>query len=255
MNANDRRDGDTADLGVDFAPPHRAHRIAALAGAAPEAVHADVLDPHSFDWLDRFAPRTAAGRELHDRLRAWDRRMSADSAEAGAYAAWRSTMVRQLTDQPSLAALHAPHGFDPLFQPWLDPVARIGRALEHLFDPSIAAGAMDEVAAGPPTGTWGSRHTLHPITVHESTRLDGPPVELSGDADCVMCTASIPGVTDVCWRGSIARYVWDLRDRSRSRWIVPFGASGVPGHPHFADQLPLWVRGELIPVVTDEDPP
>ena len=47
------------------------------------------------------------------------------------------------------------------------------------------------------------------------------------------------------------RYVWDLTDRSRSRWIVPFGASGRPGDPHFADQFPLWVAGDLIPLVTD----
>jgi penicillin amidase len=49
----------------------------------------------------------------------------------------------------------------------------------------------------------------------------------------------------------VARYVWDLSDRSKSRWIVPFGASGNPHHDHFASQLPLWAAGELIPVVTD----
>jgi penicillin amidase len=45
--------------------------------------------------------------------------------------------------------------------------------------------------------------------------------------------------------------VWDLADRSASRWIVPFGVSGRPDDPHFADQLPLWAAGELIPVDTD----
>lgn len=58
-------------------------------------------------------------------------------------------------------------------------------------------------------------------------------------------------VTDHCSRGSVARSVWDLADRDATRWIVPFGASGVPGDAHFEDQLPLWARGELIPVVTD----
>jgi penicillin amidase len=51
----------------------------------------------------------------------------------------------------------------------------------------------------------------------------------------------------------VARYVWDLSDRSKSRWIVPFGASGQPGDPNFLSQLPLWAAGELLPVMTDWD--
>ena len=51
----------------------------------------------------------------------------------------------------------------------------------------------------------------------------------------------------------MARYVWDLADRENSRWVVPFGASGVPDHEHFASQLPLWAAGDLIPVLTDWD--
>jgi penicillin G amidase len=42
--------------------------------------------------------------------------------------------------------------------------------------------------------------------------------------------------------------VWELGNRADSRWIVPFGASGRLGDPHFADRLPLWAAGELIPV-------
>jgi len=76
-------------------------------------------------------------------------------------------------------------------------------------------------------------------------------VSLSGDTDCVRATRSIPGVTDSCWFGSVARYVWDVADPGRSRWIVPFGASGRPGDPHFKDQLPLWREGSLIPVIRD----
>jgi penicillin amidase len=71
-----------------------------------------------------------------------------------------------------------------------------------------------------------------------------------------MSTASLPGLTDVCVRGSAARYAWDLADRSASGWVVPLGASGVLGDPHHHDQLPLWLRGELAPVessLTRED--
>jgi penicillin amidase len=251
VNANDRRDGDTAPLGVDFAPPYRARRIAALSagGTAPEAVHMDDSDPRH-RLLAGLSPGTDAGRALQRRLTAWDGRMAAGSVEAGWYAAWRTATVRRHAERPALRPLRAPHGFDPLFDPWLDPVARIGHALDRFFDPAVAAAALDEVAADPPSGTWGARHVLHPIHVSPVTRL-GRTVELSGDTDCVLATSSVPGVSDACWRGPVARYVWDLTDRARSRWIVPFGASGRPGDPHFADQLPLWARGDLIPLTTD----
>jgi penicillin amidase len=74
---------------------------------------------------------------------------------------------------------------------------------------------------------------------------------LSGDHHCVMSTSSLPGLTDVCIRGSAARYAWDLTRREDSAWIVPLGASGVLGDPHHHDQLPLYLRGELAPIVTD----
>ncbi|MEV6184008.1 penicillin acylase family protein [Streptomyces sp. NPDC052015] len=74
---------------------------------------------------------------------------------------------------------------------------------------------------------------------------------LSGDHDCVLCTSAVPGLTDLSARGPAARYVWDLARREDSRWVVPFGASGVPGSPHHRDQLPLWLKGDLAPVVTD----
>ncbi len=65
------------------------------------------------------------------------------------------------------------------------------------------------------------------------------------------CTGSLPGVTDEAYRGSVARYVWDLADRDASGWVVPLGADGRPGHAHHLDQLPLWAAGELVPLVTD----
>ncbi|MEV1145718.1 penicillin acylase family protein, partial [Micromonospora sp. NPDC049799] len=104
---------------------------------------------------------------------------------------------------------------------------------------------------------WGRRHLLRPVHLGVAPEVEAAVaamrarVDLSGDTDCVLATSSTPGVSDECWRGPVARYVWDLTDRRASRWIVPFGASGRPGDPHFDDQLPRWADGRLIPVVTD----
>jgi penicillin amidase len=197
--------------------------------------------------LAALQPATDDGRRLRDRLVAWGGRMDADSLDAGAFAAWRTALV----EHPDLAPLLEPSGFDPLFAPWTDPVSRIGRGWHTLAVryPQVAAAALDEAAAEPPV-TWGSRHVLTPVHLVPATGLDAV-FELSGDNNCVLATSSIPGVSDACGRGPVCRYVWDLSDRSRSRWIVPFGASGDPGDPHFADQTPLWVSGELIPLTTD----
>jgi len=108
---------------------------------------------------------------------------------------------------------------------------------------------VEEVAAEPPAGTWGDTHRLAPWRALTATPYDGP--GLSGDHDCVLCTSAVPGVTDLAARGPAARYVWDLARREDSLWVVPLGASGVPGSPHHDDQLPLWLKGDLVPVVTD----
>jgi penicillin amidase len=282
VHANDRR-ADVAGLGVDFAPPHRAARIRALlaGGAAAPAVHVDDLASHAtlrglLDRLPTAALGPAAAR-LRDRLLDWDGRMAAASADAGAFAAWRAALVRRLAAHPVLGPLHAPSGFDELFAPWTDPTSRVGLALDGVVaglgrlggDPApAAAAALDDVAGGADPGTWGERHVLHPIhlgvhpAVEAAATALSARVRLSGDNDAVLATSSVPGVSDACWRGPVARYVWNLGDRADGGWVVPFGASGDPGDPHFADQLPLWVDGRLIPLPpadprpsTKENPP
>ncbi|WP_431947373.1 penicillin acylase family protein [Micromonospora marina] len=263
--ANDRRD-DVAAHGADFAPPHRARRIRALLaeGAESSTVHTDDRLPAGplHRLLDRLDPDRfdEPARALLLRLRGWDRAMAAGSAEAGAYAAWRAALARRLRVHPRLRALDEPCGFDELFAPWTGPAARIGLALDNLaahlgadvVEP--AAEALAEVAAGPAPGEWGGRHLLHPVhlgvapAVTDAVTAMRRRVALAGDTDCVLATSSVPGISDACWRGPVARYVWDLADRAASRWIVPFGASGRPGDPHFADQLAHWAAGTLIPV-------
>ncbi|MGM7446262.1 penicillin acylase family protein, partial [Streptomyces tunisiensis] len=143
--------------------------------------------------------------------------------------------------------------------PWLALVPRIGFALEHLLAakdlfgidrPAVVRAALEEVAAAPPAGAWGDTHRLAPW---RALPPEDPREEpgLSGDHDCVLCTSAVPGITDLAARGPAARYVWDLARREDSRWVVPHGASGRPGSPHHRDQQPLWLAGDLAPVVTD----
>jgi penicillin amidase len=191
--------------------------------------------------------------------------MDGGSRDAGAFAAWRSALVLALARKPKLQPLTEPHGHSPLLGPWLHAPSRLGFALETLIADGPTAGidvagaareALEEVAAAAPAETWGSSHAALPLHALDDHGFRGlapavPLTALSGDTGCVLSTESLPGVTDGSFRGPVARYVWDLADRTASRWIVPFGASGHPKDPHFASQLPLWAAGELIPVITD----
>ncbi|MEV6298930.1 penicillin acylase family protein [Actinoplanes sp. NPDC051861] len=220
VNANDRR-VDTEAHGIDFASPARARRIRELldAGAPPEQIHMDTALP-------------------------------ADSPEAARHTAWRAAVARALWEHPALAPLFTDSGHDPLFTPWTDPRGRIGIALDGVLaglglDPHKLVPSAPET-----TVSWGDRHLLHPLLL-PGLEAEVPRTPLGGSADCVLNTSSVPGVSDLCWRGPVARYVWDLADRQRSRWVVPFGAVDSPSSPHFLDQLPLWSSGSLVPLITD----
>ncbi|MFI8516273.1 penicillin acylase family protein [Streptomyces sp. NPDC085481] len=258
-------------LGVEFAPPHRAERITALLDASASwtpattaAVHTDTDNPSARRLLDavRGADETAlspAARAVRATLLAWDRRMAADSVDAGLYAAVRGAVVRRLAAHEAFAVLREPAPYPELFRPWLALGARVAFALETLLvSGPVPAGdiarivreALEEAGAAETPPAWGVTHRLAPW----QALPDGDDAQwpgLAGDHDCVLSTSSVPGFTDRGARASAARYVWDLADRERSLWVVPFGASGVPGDPHHRDQLPLWLRGELAPVTTD----
>jgi penicillin amidase len=286
VNANDRASGGSDLTGLEFAPAHRARRIRQLledAGpgmdaASMQRIHLDATLgnwPALRELLERcgYRDQAVSGGELskdaaglRDRLLGWDGVMAAGSGVAGAFAAWRSAFVRALASAPVLAPLARPAGHSPLFSPWLDPVARVGFALDTILATGEQAGldvaaaaaeALEVAAAATSSASWGNRHTvlpLHALADYPETGAAPPVVPLtalSGDTHCVLSTESLPGVTDASFRGPVARYVWDLSDRSGSRWIVPFGASGKPGDKDFLSQLPLWAAGELIPVVTD----
>ncbi|MET7679547.1 penicillin acylase family protein [Streptomyces sp. NPDC005423] len=281
--ANQR--GLAAPLGVEFAPPHRADRITALLARREKWSAADMPAIHMDTHLGSAAPLlthvaaldglTPAASALRDRLLSWDRRMDADSADAARYAAVRGAVVRRLAAHPAFAALAELPAYPQVLLPWLALLPRIAFALEHLLSarelygvdrPAAVRAALEETAAAPPAA-WGDTHRLAPwraLPAQPSPAGEPPPSggdhdpaagepRLSGDHDCVLCTSAVPGLTDRSARGPAARFVWDLARREDSLWVVPFGASGVPGSPHHHDQLPLWSRGELVPVSTDFD--
>ncbi|GAA2740747.1 hypothetical protein GCM10009868_04080 [Terrabacter aerolatus] len=267
VSANDRSSG--GGLGVEYATPFRADRIRSLVEAGEgltahdcAAVHVDTLNGQAVLMRELVGAADVAGAaaDVRSRLLAWDGHSDADSAGAALFAAWRTALVRWFSEHPVLAVLHEASGHSRLFLAWTDVVTQVGAAWhsvarlgpQHGID--VGEGvrvALERVAAqaGPPT-TWGERHWLDPVHALDASgrgpRVPGDPV--GGDKGCVLAAASAPGVTDHCYGGPVARYVWDLADRDASGWVVPFGASGDARDPHFADQTRAWLAGELHPV-------
>ncbi|MCP2370296.1 penicillin amidase [Agromyces terreus] len=279
VDANERPTNPDVDLGRAYAPPHRAHRIRDLLderrpGGVDELapIWGDVRLGGLDDWLALLPGEGDAGpgagpsadadadvpavRRALDELRAWNGEMQADSPGAARFAAFREALVAGIAALPELERLHDPHPFGAIFDPWMGARGRIAAALPGLLHSPLLAGCRDGLvrdalaaAAARPPEAWGDEHRLLPLHVFADVpgaddpgrNLDAP---LAGDGETVRSTGSTPGVTRRSWRGSVARWAWDLGERDRSRWGVPFGASGDPASPHFADQLAEWVAAD-----------
>lgn len=274
VSANDRTSG--GGLGTSYAAPYRADRIrdrleeasasGPLDAATMAAIHQDsrLGEAAAAQRLLGAVPLSGPAATVRDEIVGWDQHMAADSGTAALFAAWRAHLVAWLATHPRLAVLRDPGPLPSLYEPWMNHRARIGAAfwaILHNGDAlgiDLAAGAavaVQQVADDPPSGVWGDRHRLAPLHGLAGLRAECvPPLPhpgLSGDHNCVLATSSTPGIQDGCSIAPMARYVWDLTDRSASRWVVPFGASGRPADRHFADQTASWAAGELVPVITD----
>jgi penicillin amidase len=270
VDANERPSAGSIDFGWAYPSAHRAARITQLLGA---------IDPRTVDefgpiWGDTESgaavsilallpagelPPSAAG--VRDLLAAWDGRADADSAAAGVFGAWRNALVRAVTAHPALSPLQEPHPFGAVFDPWMRVEGQVASVLARILqhpalrdDAAALVRATLEEAAD--AQRWGATHRMLPLHVLAEVRGAAAPGEnldipLSGDGDAVRCTGSTPGLTDRAWRGSVARWAWDLADRQQSVWSVPFGASGDPDSAHFADQLDDWAAIDPTRIVTD----
>ncbi|HSV38752.1 MAG TPA: penicillin acylase family protein [Nocardioidaceae bacterium] len=226
VTANNRVSDEYDRIGNDFSAPHRANRIRALLGDRTALTVEDLATILT----DTYSIK--AGGEMRE--------------VGAAYLAGRDAVVARLLERADFAPLGAGSPYGRLYGSWFNLPGRIAQALP--------VGVVEPGDPKPPL-TFHPLHGLEQLGVahqlvddlHEATR-----VPVYGESDCIQAMRVIPGVA-VCSGGPVARYVWDLADRSRSRWVVPLGASGAPGRPHHHDQLALWADGELAPVVTDWD--
>lgn len=215
---------------------------------------------------------------LRDRLLAWDGSMAADSEDAALFAEWRDAFARQLAASDALQPLRGTTGLPPLWRPFVDPVARVGLALESIVThghavglsardaavaavesmvadrspvdrpqvprPAAAHGTGRRGPAGPGSrdqlAPWGRLHAFTPHRAHPDLSPYRS-VAVGGDTDCLLSTGTIPGWDPGCVRVPAARVLWDLADPAASWWITPDPVDrGTLG----SSPMERWARGE-----------
>jgi len=273
-------------LALDYAPDFRTRRVVARLRDLRDATVADMGAIHAdrrsiparalMDLMHRIEPLDAGSRAALAILRSWDGSMDPDSAAPTVYAAFRIRLIRDVLTPllgplagdafgraPSAPVTHMARLRGRLAE-WireddrtlLPPGDDWGSAMARALAGAVAA-LRETLGSDPASWTWGRLHRTrprHPLSAAfpaDAELLDPPAIAAGGDGDTVQAAEFVPAAGFELSGTSVARYAFDLGDWERSGWIVPLGASGHPGSPHYSDQSADWAAVRLRPMRYD----
>jgi penicillin amidase len=271
----------THSFGPDYRARRLVHRIETAAATKltvndMESMHGDDVSIPALTAIaamNDVAPAQPMVADALARLRAWDGRMERDSPAAAIWGAMGREVSRALVaehyemninsgTEPGAAgaADHLRRQLRPAFFAMMAAGERhllpAGVSLTDFLGDALERGvtALAE-ALGPEPGQWrwGALHRMvlvHPLSVvfpQAAPLLNPPVVELGGDGDVPWSSNHWPVGSFDARVGPVNRYILDPSDWSAGRWVVPLGASGHPGSPHYCDQQQLWADVKSIP--------
>ncbi len=271
-------------LSCDFLDGYRVARISeALAARADWDVPASLalqLDDLSLPWREMGDLVLAAARPdpalapITTLLEAWDGRVAPDSPAAAVFehflaemsgrvvraraprgAEWAlgrgflslipinilglrrvSHLVRLLREQPP----------DWFLEGWGEEIRRALRAAAHHLS--------SRYGPDPDRWAWGE---IRPLTFKHSMSVrpalarvfDLGPYPWGGDTNTVSPAPADPAhPTANPVAVASMRLAIDVGEWEQSRYVLPGGQSGNPYSPHYADQMPLWRKGDALPI-------
>ncbi len=290
-SANNRptQEGDGPFLGAAWLDGYRQARIAEALDSRRDWDIAGTqelqMDLSSVPWrelrgivLGIPAQKEDAGKGLA-LLTDWDGTMNADSPAAAVFELFVCEMIRRTVEAkaPRAAAWVMGKSAAPLMARSTIGLRRMGhlsRLMQTQPEGWFARGWTDEMADaldhtiatlrkrhGSDAGkwAWGSVRPLtfqHPIGARAVLNriYNLGPFSCGGDANTVAQAAvNLSDPEDnSCFVASL-RMVADVGEWDACRFILPGGQSGNPLSPHYGDQLPLWQRGEGIPIAWSPD--
>lgn len=209
-------------LSPQFAPPYRAYRIAQMLrsqrryGVADFArMQMDALSLPEHELANDLDARlTALDSSAARLLRAWDGRMTGDSAAATLAESLRVQLTRHVKDAMPAVLLRARRDSGHV------PVGRLPAAV--------------------PWGVAGAVTPEHALASLGVDFLNGTTLPGLGDAFTVH--VQYPGVSQSF------RAVWDVGNWDAGGITLPQGESGEPGSGHYTDEAAAWVAGRLWPL-------
>lgn len=246
-------------LGSDFAPAWRARRIrqllesrGPLSTELMRDILRDVVSTPGQWFAERFADALPGGR--------WDGHMASNSVGAAGY----SVLRREIT----LLVMEL-SGLDKFSDHWLSgvlpgvhveaPMWRIADAQFRRSDESLLGGrswafvvkeAETRAARAFQGQTWGDLHKTA-FRSDDPDAVEPPSVAYGGDMDTVQAASYAFREGFDARSASVARYVFDVGDWDRSKWVVPLGTADArirgDGHTsvHSTDQQAAWSEGQL----------
>jgi penicillin G amidase len=269
-----------------FSPPARAERIRRLLSATDRlqvgdiaAMQGDVTSEPAKSWirlLHRSGPFEGAAERARSLLAGWDCDLLPDSSAALLYGFFRRAMARALFEPIVgadvwrwLVSASLPPT-STLISQWLAHVvaglyeqfrttAPNGDAWDSLLPKVLESAwvaATNRCGRDPSEWKWGdvhatnAAHTLSAILPDWKNSLDPPRASVGGDNDTIQAASyewkesgdfPITGL-------SVYRQVIDLSEITNATFVVPGGVCGLPGTPHYTDQLDLWRTHQRIPM-------
>ncbi len=276
VTANSRPDHPDADaISTGFIPPTRYDRIHellsesdSLTSADMHRIQLDVQDGVAVAHLDRLLEGVTpegTGERCYAELNDWDRRVTTDSRGAVVWAAFQEALLRevvgdQLSEQQILWTLQTTSQgrhwlFGGFYEQMDDRPATVTTALTKACNR-----LLNDLGEPEAWTTWGELHPLdlnHPFG-NRSGLLDGwnmPEVPFPGSGATVAAAKyewhrplsdwKVTGMASL-------RLVVPMDDPSKATLVHPGGQSGQPGHPLYQSHFDAFVRGETLPLWTDE---
>ena len=268
-------------VGLFFSTDHRINRIInnieTLNNASIEDmsdIHADIVSIPAADCIDMINKiKTTDAFQMRAKgiISNWNGLMSSTSVGASIYSAFRLKfnikVVELLFGKLSDEALDANGRGAPfhirLLTDWIIR-NRKENELEQLISPedmeniihrSFAEGLeylIELMGTDVEDWQWARIHrTSHKHELSDQypdlkSLLNPLSVAMSGDGDTPLSASYALSGPFTVTGASVARYIFDLADWDKSKWITPLGSSGNQLSSHYLDQNPIWAKNKMI---------
>jgi len=259
------------NVGFEWAPPYRVHRIEEVISGIRdvrkkitlndmEKLQTDVLSLPArqlVNLLKESSPNPTLATQM---IHGWDATLSRESGVAALYEVWLKELRKVVAEKKGIESFEDDWSFENVLEDLSEPSPQVfgadavaGRN-QVLLQTLESAWKQTEQLLGtdPQKWSWGRLHTIqfrHSLDrlPDLATLLDLGPLPRPGDGDTVNATWADKKFEQE--EGASYREILDTADWDRSLVVNTPGQSGQPGSSHYSDLLPLWDRGEYFPLL------